>query len=238
MKSKSVVWLSGGVSSFVAAYLSNPTDIIYIDIDDQHSDTMRYIKDCEKILNKEVQILRSKQYRCVEDCVRTFGGFRNPLNMMSPCTNWLKKRVRQEWELLNKDVDLTYIWGFDVNEKHRAERLVEANLQAKHVFPLIEKGLLKEDAHAISKELGLKRPLMYDLGYNNNNCIGCVKGGMGYWNKIRKDFPDVFIQRAKLERDVGHSIIKGVYLDELKPDAGREQDLILEDCGIMCQLSL
>ena len=36
------------------------------------------------------------------------------------------------------------------------------------------------------------RPLMYDLGYPNNNCIGCVKGGMGYWNHIRKDFPEVF----------------------------------------------
>ncbi len=37
---------------------------------------------------------------------------------------------------------------------------------------------------------------MYDLGYPNNNCIGCVKGGMGYWNKIRKDFPEVFQKRA------------------------------------------
>ena len=32
---------------------------------------------------------------------------------------------------------------------------------------------------------------MYDLGYPNNNCIGCIKGGMGYWNRIRKDFPDI-----------------------------------------------
>ena len=186
MEKKTVVWLSGGVSSFVAAYLSEPTDIIYIDIDDQHPDTRRYIQDCEKILNKEIQILRSSQYRCVADCVRAFGGFRNPYNMMSPCTNWLKKRVRKEWELQQEGVELTYIWGFDSNEKHRADRLVAANLQAKHVFPLIEKGLLKEDAHAISKQLGLKRPMMYDLGYNNNNCIGCVKGGMGYWNKKKR----------------------------------------------------
>ena len=113
-----------------------------------------------------------------------------------------------------------------------------SSLQAKHVFPLIEKGLLKEDAHAISKQLGLKRPLMYDLGYNNNNCIGCIKGGMGYWNKIRKDFPDVFDARAKLERLVGHSIIKGVYLDELSSDAGKGQAPIVEDCNIMCQIQL
>ena len=77
---------------------------------------------------------------------------------------------------------------------------------------------------------------MYDLGYRNNNCIGCVKGGMGYWNKIRIDFPEVFKQRAEEERKVGHTCIKGIYLDELPPDAGRIEDEVMEDCSIMCQL--
>ena len=75
--------------------------------------------------------------------------------------------------------------------------------------------LTKEDTHAILNRLGIRRPAMYDLGYQNNNCIGCVKGGMGYWNKIRKDFPEVFERRAKLEREIEHSCIKGVFLDEL-----------------------
>lgn len=59
---------------------------------------------------------------------------------------------------------------------------------------------------------------MYDLGYPNNNCVGCVKGGMGYWNKIRVDFPEVFERRARQEREIGHSCIKGVFLDELDPN--------------------
>ena len=78
---------------------------------------------------------------------------------------------------------------------------------------------------------------MYDLGYTNNNCIGCVKGGMGYWNKIRKEFPEVFSSRAKLERDIGHSCIKGVFLDELDPNRGRN-DEVIPDCGIMCEIAL
>ena len=77
---------------------------------------------------------------------------------------------------------------------------------------------------------------MYDLGYPNNNCIGCVKGGMWYWNKIRKDFPEVFKRRAKQEREIGHSCINGVYLDELHPDRGKESEEILQDCSIMCLL--
>jgi hypothetical protein len=79
---------------------------------------------------------------------------------------------------------------------------------------------------------------MYDLGYRNNNCIGCVKGGMGYWNKIRKDFPEVFKARAEQEREVGHSCINGVYLDELEPDRGRFDDEVLEECSIFCQMVL
>jgi hypothetical protein len=78
---------------------------------------------------------------------------------------------------------------------------------------------------------------MYDLGYNNNNCVGCVKGGMGYWNKIRQDFPAVFDARAKLERDIGYSILKDCFLDELDPSRGRMSDEILEDCGIYCMIA-
>lgn len=86
--------------------------------------------------------------------------------------------------------------------------------------------------------LGVKRPVMYDMGYNNNNCIGCIKGGMGYWNKIRIDFPEVFESRAKLERDIGYSILKDCFLDELDPNRGRMSEEVMQDCNIFCYLAL
>ena len=82
---------------------------------------------------------------------------------------------------------------------------------------------------------------MYKLGYHNNNCVGCVKGGAGYWNKIRVDFPDAFNKMAKLERQLGVKITKSkgqrVYLDELPVDAGnypKEQSI---ECGIFCHMA-
>ena len=79
---------------------------------------------------------------------------------------------------------------------------------------------------------------MYDLGYANNNCIGCVKGGKGYWNKIRVDFPEVFERRAKMEREIGNSILHDkngmVFLDELDPYAGKMNDEIMDDCSLFC----
>lgn len=48
---KKVCWLSAGVSSFIAGYLAEEVDeFIYIDVEDQHPDSMRFIKDCEQFL--------------------------------------------------------------------------------------------------------------------------------------------------------------------------------------------
>ncbi len=239
MKELKVCWVSAGVSSFMAGWLAGDVDEwIYIDIDDQHKDSMRFIKDIEKAIGKNVEILRSEQYKTVEECVLSFGGFRNPYNSFAPCTNWLKKRVRKKWESEHQDYDLTYVWGFDLKEKNRAERTIEANPQAKHEFPLIDKNLSKEEVHGLfERTFDFKRPLMYDLGYPNNNCIGCVKGGMGYWNRIRKDFPEVFEARSILERKVGYSILRDCYLDELDPNRGNMNTEIFPDCGIMCYLA-
>lgn len=236
MKQKlKVCWISAGVSSFIAGYLAEDVDeFIYIDIENQHPDSMRFIKDCEKALRKPIQILKSN-YSNTQNVIRQFR-FINGIHG-AKCTEILKKRVRKEWEYKHKDCDITYVWGFDFSEKNRADRLLESMPQFNHEFPLIDKMLSKADAHAILDNLGIKRPIMYDLGYSNNNCIGCVKGGMGYWNKIRIDFPQVFDRMAKLEREVGHSCINGVYLDELEPDRGRMEDEIMPDCSIMCWLA-
>lgn len=226
----------------MAGYLAgNVDEWIYIDIADQHPDSMRFIKDIETAIGKEVRILRSRQYRTVEECVLAFGGFKNAHNGFAPCTNWLKKRVRKEWEYYHKDCELTYVWGFDGKETARAERTVEANPQAEHEFPIIEKGLSKQEVHGLFElKFDFPRPVMYEMGYPNNNCIGCVKGGMGYWNRIRKDFPEVFKARAELERKVGMTMLKDrngfIYLDELAPDRGNINTEIFPDCTIQCQL--
>ena len=232
-----VSWFSAGVSSFIAAYLLRDEidKIMYIHIDDQHEDSIRFLKDCEKAIGKEIEILQS-QYKTVESTIKQFKYINGPGG--ATCTRILKKRVRKEWEMENKGKQITYIWGYDLEERHRRDRLLESMPEFEHKFPLIEKQLKKEDVHGMLRKLGIKRPKMYDLGYSNNNCIGCVKGGMGYWNKIRRDFPDTFENMARLERSIGASCINGVYLDELDPNRGRMEEEIMDDCNIICQLSM
>lgn len=236
-KKLKVGWLSAGVSSFIACYLVRDSidKLIYIDIDNQHLDSLRFIKDCEKVLGKPIEILKSR-YGSTQNVIKQFRFINSPYG--AKCTEVLKKRVRKEWEYEHREYDITYVWGMDLNEKNRADRLLETMIEFNHEFPLIDNSLTKDDAHGMCDRLGVKRPVMYDLGYNNNNCVGCVKGGMGYWNKIRVDFPDVFERMAKLEREVGASCIKGVYLDELDPNRGRMSKEVMQDCSIACELSL
>ena len=54
-----VSWFSAGVSSALATKLSLPCKIIYIDIDDQHPDSMRFVRDCEEWFETPIEILKS-----------------------------------------------------------------------------------------------------------------------------------------------------------------------------------
>lgn len=175
-KELKVCWLSAGVSSFIAGYLKKDSiDLyIYIDIENQHPDSMRFIKDCEKILGKEILILKSP-YRNKENVIRQFRYINGPSG--AKCTEILKKRVRKEWEMEHREYQITYVWGFDMDERRRAERICEAMPEFKHEFPLIEKNLTKQDAHAITARLHVN---IYAL-YNKDN----VK--MGYRERVKNN---------------------------------------------------
>ena len=241
-----VSWFSAGVSSAVATKLAiDQIDrIIYTHIDDQHPDTMRFVKDCEAWFGKPVEILQSP-YKDVATAWKMSGLHRPRTPAGAPCTKFLKRRVRREWEI-EQDCRLVYVWGMDCTESSRIEGIERAMPDQLHKFPLIEQGIGKAHAHEILRASGMKRPAMYDLGFHNNNCMGCVKGGAGYWNHVRRVLPDVFAARAKLEREIGGSCLKTnppegekaepIWLDELDPERGRHDGPICDDCGIMCEI--
>jgi hypothetical protein len=208
--------------------------IFYTHINDQHPDTMRFVKACEAWFGKPVEIWQSPYFKTVDEVCR-YRKFIKAPNVGAPCTTVLKRDVRKRFEYENTD-NLRVVWGFDCNEKNRIVNIKQHMPEQEHIFPLVERNITKEEAHEILNASGIKRPVMYDMGYHNNNCIGCVKsGGMGYFNRIKIDFPEVFASRAKLERDLGFSIIPGIYLDELKPEQGRHDPPITGDCGILCE---
>ena len=50
----------------------------------------------------------------------------------------------------------------------------------------------KPNCHHVAVKQDDCKTILLRLGYDNTNCIGCVKGGKGYFRAIRQDFPEEF----------------------------------------------
>lgn len=239
MTARTVVWFSAGAASAVAAKLTlaeTPDAVLaYTDPGSEHEDNVRFIHDCEEWFGAPVLRLRSDRYSSTWQVFRERRFLNSPRGAL--CTTELKKMVRQEFQRL----DDVQVFGYTAEETHRADRFREQNPEVDLRTPLIERGLTKDDCLAMVDRAGIELPAMYRLGYRNNNCIGCVKGGMGYWNKIRRDFPVEFERMALLERDIGATVLRSegesVYLDELDPDRGSHADEPSFECSLLCDVT-
>ncbi|MBD8876028.1 phosphoadenosine phosphosulfate reductase [Labrenzia polysiphoniae] len=216
--------------------------IFYCEVKEEHPDNIRFLRDCENWFGVDIEIIGKDEYSRSADVV-----FRNTKFLVGPsgarCTAELKKSLR--WKYGKPDDIL--IMGYTLDEAKRIERLLDAEPILRILPILIEKKLTKRDCLNMVERAGIKLPKMYELGYRNNNCIGCVKGQAGYWNKIRIDFPERFKEMAKIERELNRKICKiewrtngsrhlrRVFLDELPDDVGSYKSEPESECGIFCQ---
>lgn len=234
-----VVWFSCGAPSAVAAKLvvqehPKTVDVVYCDTGGEHPDNQRFLKDVERWIGRDVRVLKSRKYANHFE-VAASGYINGPTG--AKYTSELKRKLRQQYQKWN-DI---HIWGFTAEEQQRATDFEDRFTDVRSEFPLITAGITRNDCKRILERQGIALPIMYELGYHNNNCIGCWKGGMGYWNKIRRDFPAVFDYAAKICQRIGHSPIKDkhgkpIMLDELDPSAGRYEDEPSVECGVTCEL--
>lgn len=235
-----VSWFSCGAASAVATILAaikyGEIEAVYCRVVEEHEDNLRFLDDFTRVTGIPVKVIMDEQHEGSIYKVFTKRGFiKNQYG--APCTMILKKDMRKSYQ---RPSDIQ-ILGYTVEEQGRADRFIDGNNDVNEDFILIDNKVTKQDCYSHLTRLGLKLPAMYHLGYSNNNCIGCVKGGMGYWNKIRKDFPDRFDKMAKMERFIGHAINKDdkgpVYLDELSPTRGRFKQDMPADCGFTCEVN-
>jgi len=242
------VWFSCGAASAVAAKrtLERYQDICEIKIvnnpiADEHPDNLRFLKDCEEWFGQKIEFATNYKYPSnrVNDVFRDtkyIAGHKG-----ARCTVELKKEARKQWESKNHSDWL--VLGFTLEEKHRYDRFILT--ERENLLPiLIEEGISKRKCFEFLHKAGIKRPAIYDLGYSNANCIGCVKGQYAkYWNLVRRTHPEVFESRCRVSRELGVKLWKVSdaerrFLDELPVDCDDGQLLMDFECGIYCEEKL
>ena len=238
---KVICRFSCGAASAVAtkfALEKYPDAVIYRnDTGSEHPDNERFMRDCEQWFGREVNVLRSEKYN---DIWEVFDARRFLVSHQgAPCTSEMKRIPGEAvWDF--GDVE---VFGYTIEEKHRVERFRRDNPERKIECPLIDKGFDKEDCLGMLVQVGIEIPVMYKLGFRNNNCIGCVKArdSLDYWKRIRKHFPDRFDWYAKKERELGITINRvtrdgvrsPIYLDEIEDGEPKAADPQIS-CGLFC----
>lgn len=234
MKNKIIGWWSGGITSAVACKLAidlygkENVRIIFIDTKNEDDDTYRFMKDCESWYDIEIETITGigKKYESIQDV-----WIKNKsLNVArgAICSSSLKKDVRVKWE---KDNEWEHqVFGFELDEYKRAKSMTLNYPKTKSIYPLMMYGLSKKDCIKIVEEANIQVPKMYSLGFLNNNCFktGCVQGGTGYWQKMKRDFPDKFDAMAEMEHLLTKE--KGLPVTMLK-DQSNEAKRKVEESG-------
>jgi 3'-phosphoadenosine 5'-phosphosulfate sulfotransferase (PAPS reductase)/FAD synthetase len=245
--SRTVAWFSAGAASAVATSLALREDpdtvVVRIDTGSEHPDHERFADDCAAWFGRPIEVIRSADY------VDTWDVWDRTRYLVGPggarCTVELKKRPRMAFER----PDDRQVFGYTVEERHRADRFREQNPGIDLWTPLIDANLTKSDCHAIIDRAGIQMGAMYLLGYANSNCIACPKAtAPSYWARIHRDFPDAFDRMSAVERELGVSIMREdarrvehprkLWLDELDVtavDMGADEPDF--ECSLMCHLA-
>lgn len=237
------VWFSCGAASAAALRLTvqkygrENVRAVNQPIAEEHPDNQRFLRDVADWCGIEIERFTNRKFpnsTCVEvwDKAKAMS-----FPQGAPCTVHLKKRARQQWEEINKPD--WHVLGFTVEEKKRHARFTLT--ERENVLPvLIDAGMTKQDCGDLVRAANIALPAIYSHGFPNANCIGCVKAtSPTYWNLVRREFPDVFRQRAEQSRRLGAKLtrVKGerVFLDELDPTAEGRSLSQMPSCSLFCE---
>jgi hypothetical protein len=238
---RTIAWVSAGAASAIAAKLMLAEDagtvLAYCETGGEHDDNERFLSDLERWFGASIIRLRSSDYADVWDVwerTRWLAGING-----ARCTTVLKVEPRLEFQ---RPTDL-HVFGYtadgpDVERFHRLrDNYPELRLRA----PLIERHIDKAACLAMIQNAGIALPVLYGLGFQNNNCIPCVKAtSPAYWALVRRHFPDKFWRMAKLSRELGVRLCRlggeRSFIDEI-PDDHPVTNPIVPSCDFLCHIA-
>lgn len=222
--SRVIAWFSSGAASAVMTklVLRDSPEAIIVQCTlgkSEDEDNRRFTADCVRWFNAPIVEIKSRKFSDIDEVFekRKYHSGHNG----APCTSEMKVAPRLDFQLPSD----THLWGYtaDADDVRRFERMKAEYPAMKQRAPLIERGITKEGCFAILENAGIKRPRIYDLGFPNGNCIGCVKAtSPDYWALVRLRFPEVFARRADQSRRFGSRLTRindeRIFIDEIPAD--------------------
>lgn len=229
-----ICWWSGGVTSAVACHLAielfgaDRCRVVMIDTFNEDEDTYRFKRDCEAWYGMPIEVITAigTEWSSIQAVWRRFMSLNVATGAI--CSTHLKRLAREKWQKANHYTHQVFGFEFEKKEFNRALGLTRNHGAAKGIYPLLMHGYTKEDCIAIVEAAGLAIPRMYKLGFRNNNCFGtgCVQGGIGYWQKMQRDYPDKFDTMAEMEHEL--TDMKGQPVTMLKDQSNAAKQLVTE----------
>jgi len=214
-------WLSGGVASAIACKLAidhygDAVELVFCDTQAEHPDTHRFLQDFCRALGRTYKTIKSPRFDNPEQVWRHYKG----LNFAhgAPCSTVLKREVRVNFQEINTDFSQVFGFDYEKKEERRAANLLGNYPEINPIFPLIAKQVSREKVFKMLEDMGVKRPVTYDHFFNNNcigsfdkienlkngNGFGCIQGGIGYWQKVKKLFSWKFDYMASIEHELSN----------------------------------
>lgn len=238
MTERTIVWFSCGAASAVAAMLTlrqqPDAQLVYCDTGAEDADSTRFMADVERWLGVTVTVLRSTDYRDTWDVWERRSYLSGPSG--APCTRELKVKPRLAFQSPS-DV---HVFGYTAEERDRAAKFRDAWHDMEVVTPLIDAGLDKSACLAMVQNAGIEIPRLYKLGFQNNNCMPCVKASSpDYWALVRKERPSEFARMVELSRRKNVRLTRinneRRFIDEIPADWPTTSPIV-PSCDFLCSL--
>jgi hypothetical protein len=233
---KHIVCYSGGHSSAVVAlnvvdrFGSSNVILLNHDINPnvENEDIKRFKKEVADYLKMEITYANHPQWQTMNQFdvsvkTKSFKGATG----LAICTSLLKTKPFNDYLKANfADKQCIIYYGFDKNELHRVQRRASilGEQGYKSDYPL---ALWKDLKYTSTKEIGINPPLSYSK-FKHANCTGCLKAGKQHWYIVYCERPDIFEQAKAAEDEIGYSILRNEYLEELEPLFAKMKQLGIE----------
>lgn len=227
---KYVICYSGGHSSALVAIEAvrrvGKENVILLNHDIsslvEHGDIKRFKKEVAEYLDIKITPANMENFEEMTPLrvCRKIGAFQAQVGQ-ALCTYNLKTKPFNQWLRNNYPADIDHVkedikilYGFDMTEPARIQRRssILATKGYKTDFPLA----FWDRTIQNTSEIGIEKPRTYKI-FKHANCIGCLKAGIQHWYIVYCLRQDIFQEALEAEKEIGHSIIKNNYLEDLIP---------------------